>query len=206
MIIGLNDTTRYGLVNTLIVESSTDHSTPLQSYIHPPPKGKISAITDIDCISCTRVAAPTQLLLTDQSNLTGPTVVKTSGCTEVMTVHSIVRTPSGLATDNLKSVGLTPTLASFNKAEPERRTSTSVMKPCCDESRHHSKSDWVADGCTICSLRVSKEDLLDYEPEGDEVAMEEQEDFFEAFPGERPNLVAGAKKDSTTMLPPDENI
>ena len=121
-------------------------------------------------------------------------------------MRSTVRQSYGLATDNLEKVGLTPTLASFNKAEPERRTSTSVMKPCCDESRHHSKSDWVADGCTICSLRVSKEDLLDYEPEGDEVAMEEQEDFFEAFPGERPNLVAGAKKDSTTMLPPDENI
>ena len=37
MIIGLNDTMRYGLVNTLIVESSARHTANLQSYIHSPP-------------------------------------------------------------------------------------------------------------------------------------------------------------------------
>jgi len=123
-----------------------------------------------------------------------------------MTVRSTVRQSYGLATDNLEKVGLTPTLASFSKAEPERHTSASVVKPCCVELQQHSMGDLAADSCTICSLRVSKNALLDYEPEGDEVVMEEQEDFFEAFPGEKPNSVAGAKGNSTVASPPDDNI
>ena len=113
-----------------------------------------------------------------------------------MTVRPTVNQSCGLATNNLKlsNVGMAPKLASL-KADIERHTSASVAKPCCDESRHHSMGDLAAESCTICSLRVSKEDLLDYEPEGDEVAMEEQEDFFEAFPGDRPNSLAGAKND-----------
>ena len=202
MIIGMNDSKRYGLVDILIVPSA-EHIAVLQEYIHPF-LCRISATTNND--SCVRVAAPTQLLLTDQSNLTGPTVVKTAGHTESLTVCSSVGKSCGLATDNLKKVGLTPKLAS-SKVGIERHTSTSVVKPCCNETRHCSMGDLVADSCTVCSLRVSKADLLDYEPEGEEVVMEEQEDFFDAFPGERErDPIAGAENETKQTLPPDENI
>ena len=81
----------------------------------------------------------------------------------------------GLATNNLKlrNVGLAPALASL-KADIERHTVVPVVKPCCDDSRHTQPGDRAIESCTICSLRVTKEDLLDYEPDGDEVAMEEQ--------------------------------
>ena len=201
MIIGLNDTMTHRLMDSLIIEI-TERITQLDTYIHPPTENKISVGTKL---SIKQVTAPKQLQLTDQSNFIGPTVRKTTGSAGVMTPDPIVTNPSGLATDNLKSVGVSPKLASF-KAVPEQRTSTLVKKPCCAESRQHSVGDRVADGCTICSLRVRKEELLDYEPEGDEVELGEQEDFFEAFSGERAKQLAGTKYSPTKELPPAENI
>ena len=203
MIIGLDDTMRHRLMDTLIIETlSTDRIAQLNGYIHPPPDSKTSAST-VNCIK--RVTAPTQLLLTDQSSFTGPTVIKTAGSTDLMTVNSTVMNRCDLANDNLKSVGLIPTPASF-KAAPEQRTVIPVSKPCCDESRRHDRVNRVADGCTVCSLRVSKEDLLDYEPDGYEIEMEAQEDIFEAFPGEKAKLLAGAEHHPKKELPPAENI
>ena len=189
MIIGLNDTMRHGL--TKLIKVNPDRQVLTVNPAHP--------LTLIESRASTsrhtkQVTAPTLPQLSDQPSLFGKPGRKTAGYTEVATVYSTASPRSGLATDNLKSVTLSPQSTGME----EQCSSIPVCMPCGDDR----KVDRSHHDCSLCTLRLSKEDLLTPEPDGDEIDGGAQADLFDVFPDERPTL-AGPNKSPNQLPPPD---